>query len=204
MNLGTIAKALVAAGAAGIAPYTAALQPDSQSGAGISLGEGLTIAVAVLVALGAVYTADNVRWFKYAKAATAAVVVFLSALTPALLSGQTADLQLILAALLKTAVTFGFVSQVPNASDSEWHDAIGGDGEPEPVDPDEPEATALAEPVEGGPVDADGDGHDDATGQWMPKGAAGRAVRLPVPGGALALILGGAVVDPYGSVGVRA
>lgn len=163
MNLGPWAKALVGAAAAGVAPYSAALLPASQGGARVTAGEWLLVAVAVLGASILVWRSDNVRWFKYAKATAAALVVFLGALSVPFLADQTVSVDTILQALLKTALAFGLVSQVPNAAVTEWHDKIGGDGDDEPEldDPEHDDARVWS--------DADGDGHDDSTGQWMPK-----------------------------------
>lgn len=219
MNLGPVAKALVGATLAGVAPYTAAQGVTSQGGAAVTPGEWLTVALAILIAAPLVWRADNLRWFKYAKAATAGLVVFLGVFAVALLSGETVTVNLVLDAILKTAASFGIVSQVPNSDRSEWHDSIGGDGEDEPVedpydgdrslahalDEDEPakvtdlDGNTIKPDADGvttlKPVDADGDGHDDANGQWMPGNSGRRPLARGgvIPGGSLALILGGAV-----------
>lgn len=227
MNLGNIAKAVVGALVAGVAPYTAALLPTSQLGGQVSLGEWLTVVVAVLVASAAVWRADNVRWFKYAKATTAAVVTFLGPLVIVFLSGGAPTQTDVLNALVQVVIAFGVVSQVPNAPETEWHDPIGGDGEPDPLDTlhtlgvdqdDNPRVSGPPTRVDYDPsnpdgnytpVDEDGDGHDDRTGRFydvdpdeprvIPELVEANRHRRRflqggvIPGGALALILGGAV-----------
>lgn len=213
MNLGNIAKAVVGAVLAGVAPYTAALLPSSQLGGRVSVGEWLTVVVAVLVASAAVWRADNVRWFKYAKATAAAVVTFLGPLVVVFLAGGAPTQADVLNALVQVAITFGVVSQVPNAPETEWHDPIGGDGGPEFFD----SVHDVDDSDEAAPLDEDGDGHDDRTGRFYDfddeprvipelveaKRRRRRFTQGPVmPGGALAQILAGGPRPPMNRGGV--
>lgn len=115
MNLGPYAKAISAAVVAG---FTAAI--GALADGGISPVEWTVVAGSFLVALGGVFVADNVRWFRYAKAVVAGLVAAVGALGVALTDGggvSTAELITIAVALLSG---LGLVSQVPNAEVSDY------------------------------------------------------------------------------------
>jgi hypothetical protein len=114
MAIGLYAKALAGAAVAGLTAAITGLADGSLSGY-----EWTVVAGAVLVALAGIFTADNVKWFKYAKAVTAALIAAVGALGVALLDGggvSSAELLGLLVALLGSG---GLTAVVPNAVESD-------------------------------------------------------------------------------------
>jgi hypothetical protein len=114
MAIGTYAKAVAGAVVAGLTAAVTALADGSLTGY-----EWTVIVGAVLVSLAGIFTADNVKWFKTAKAVTAALIAGVAALGVALLDGGGVSsgelLGLVIALLSGAGVTY----VVPNAVSSD-------------------------------------------------------------------------------------